>query len=65
MSNRLKTLSKNEIEHFIAEKFSAYIDEDCSCSIQNLSTPNINSEEDIVETNERSLTFDVKLSYKE
>ncbi len=65
MSNKLKTLSVVELEHFIAEKVSEYLDEDCECLVSNLDTPNINSEADIAETNERSLTFDVKLSYKE
>lgn len=65
MSNKLKTLSKVEIEHFIAEKFSAYLDEDCNCHISNLSTPYINSEAHIAETDERTLKFEVKISYKE
>ncbi len=65
MSNKLKTLSVVELEHFIAEKASGYLDEDCECKVSNLDTPYINSEEDIAETNERSMTFQVKLSYSE
>ncbi len=65
MSNKLKTLSVKELERFIAEKVSAYIDEDCHCTVSNLDTPYINSEEDIAETDERTMTFEVKLSYNE
>jgi hypothetical protein len=65
MSNKLKTLSTNELEHFIKEKIDGYLEVDCTCSVTNLDTPYIDTEADIGETNERSLTFDVKISYEE
>lgn len=65
MSNKLKTLSQNDLEHFIAEKISAYLDEDCNCHISNLNTPYINSEENVTETNKRDITFNVQISYME
>jgi len=65
MSNKLKTISKVELEHFIAEKVSVYLDEDCSCHISNINTPYINSEEDVAETDKRAMTFDTEISYLE
>lgn len=65
MSNKLKTLSSTQLEHFIKEKVDAYLDEDCLCSVNNLDIPYIDTEADIGETDERNLTFDVKISYEE
>ena len=65
MSNKLKTLSANQIEELIAERISRYLDEECTCTISNLSTPNIDSEENIALHDKRSITFEVQLSYKE
>ena len=65
MSNKLKTLSASQLEHFISEKVSEYIGEDCSCSVSNLDTPHIDSEADIALNDERDMTFVVRLSYEE
>ena len=65
MSNKLKTLSPSQLEHFITEKVSEYIGEECNCSISNMSTPNIDSEADIALQDERSINFEVKLWYKD
>ena len=65
MSNKLKTLSKSQLESFIAEKVSEYIGEDCSCEISNLSVPNIDSEAHIALHDERDITFNVTLSYED
>jgi hypothetical protein len=65
MSNKLKTLSAVELEHFIKEKVDDYLDEDCICSVTNLDTPYIDTDADIGATNERNLTFEVEISYEE
>lgn len=65
MSNKLKTLSASQLEHFISEKVSAYLGEECTCTVNNLDTPNIDTEEDIALNDERDMTFEVRLSYKE
>lgn len=65
MSNKLKTLPQSQLEILIGEAISEYLNEDCECSIKNLSTPNINSEADIAIEDKRSLRFEVELSYKE
>lgn len=65
MSNKLKTLSPTELEHFIKEKVDEYIDEDCTCTVTNLDVANFNTEADMGETNKRDLTFDAKISYEE
>lgn len=63
MSNKLKTLSPSQLEHFITEKINTYIGEECSCTVSNMNTPNIDSEADIAMEDKRSITFEVKLSY--
>lgn len=63
MSNKLKTLSPSQLEHFINEKVSEYVGEECQCTVTNMSTPNIDSEADIAKEDERSITFRVELSY--
>lgn len=63
MSNKLKTLSPSQLEHFIKEKVDEYIGEACNCTVSNMNTPNIDSEADIAMEDQRSVSFEVKLSY--
>ncbi len=63
MSNKLKTLSPSQLEHLITETVNDYIGEECSCSVSNMTTPNIDSEADIAMEDERSIQFEVRLSY--
>lgn len=65
MSNKLKTLSASQIESFIKEKIDEYIGEDCRCKVSNMSTPNIDSEADIALEDQRTISFEVELSYEE
>jgi hypothetical protein len=65
MSNKLKTLSPSELEHFIKEKVDSYLEEDCDCSVSKLDTPYIDTEADIGKSDKRSLTFEVEISYLE
>ena len=65
MSNKLKTLSASQLETLITKAVSDYIEEDCSCQISNLDTPNIDSEADIAIEDKRDIQFNVKLSYQE
>lgn len=65
MSNKLKTLSRSQLENFITEKVSNYINEDCSCEVSELSVPNIDSEDHIALHDKRDITFNVKLSYQD
>lgn len=65
MSNKLKTLPVSQLELLIGDAISDYLNEDCECKIKNISTPNINSEDDIAIDDERSLRFEVELSYEE
>lgn len=65
MSNKLKTLSPSQLEQLIAEKLSNYLDESCVCEISNLSTPNVENEENIALHDKRSISFEVRLEYSE
>lgn len=65
MSNKLKTLSEEQLETFISEKVSNYIGEECDCEVSNLSIPNIDSENHIALHDDRDITFNVKLAYKD
>lgn len=64
MSNKLKILSESQLEHFITEKVNEYIGEECSCSVKNMNTPNIDSEADIALHDKRDIAFEVHLSYE-
>lgn len=63
MSNKLKTLSVKQLESLIGKAVSEYLNEDCDCSVSNLDTPNIDTENHIGIEDKRSLRFDVELSY--
>lgn len=65
MSNKLKTLSATQLEHLLAERASEYLDEDISCKVSNINTPNIDSEADIALHDKRDITFEVQMSYSE
>lgn len=65
MSNQLKTLSKIQLETLIAKTISEYLDEDVSCDVSNLSSPNFDQEENISHHNKRLMHFEVDLSYRE
>lgn len=65
MSNKLKTLSVQQLESLIGQTIGDYIDENCQCVVTNLDTPYIDSEEDIAIEDKRSLKFEVELSYVE
>lgn len=65
MSNKLKTLSASQLEHFIADSVSEYLGEDCSCTVSNLDTPHIDTEADIALHDERDITFEVRVTYTE
>lgn len=65
MSNKLKTLSASQLETFISDKVSEYLDESCTCEISGLNTPNINSEAHIALNDKREISFNVHLSYED
>lgn len=65
MSNKLKTLSAAQLEKLISDTVGDYIDEECSCKITNLDTPNIDSEADIAIKDKRSIHFEIELSYQD
>ena len=64
MSNKLKTLSATQLETLISEAVSDYIEENCSCRVSNLDTPNIDTEADPAIEDRRDLRFDVEISYE-
>jgi hypothetical protein len=65
MTNILKTLSPSQLELFIKERVDDYLGEKCSCSVQKLDTPYIDTDADIGKDDERSLRFEVEISYEE
>jgi hypothetical protein len=65
MSNKLKTLSVQQLETLISQTIGNYLDEECECKVTNIDTPYINSEEDIAIEHKRSLNFEVELTYLE
>lgn len=65
MSNKLKTLSAKQLENLIASAVGEYLNEECNCSIKNLDTPNIDTEDHIAIHDKRSMRFEVELSYQD
>lgn len=64
MSNKLRTLSSNQLETLISKKVGEYLGEDCRCRVTNLDTFNIDSEAEPIKDKE-SISFEVELSYLE
>lgn len=65
MSNKLKTLSAQKLEELISGPVGEYLNEHCDCTVSDLSTPNIDSEDHIALHDQRTLNFNVELSYRE
>lgn len=61
----MKTLSKDQLETLISKTISEYLDEDVSCDVSNLDTPNIDTEENVGHHNKRLMHFEVDLGYRE
>ncbi|MDZ7681815.1 MAG: hypothetical protein U5J63_08945 [Fodinibius sp.] len=49
----------------LSEAVGEYLNEDCHCTVSNLDTPNIDTEDHIAIEDKRSMRFEVDLSYKE
>lgn len=54
MHDFLKTLSSNQIEHLIKDRFDEYLGREFSYTIKNLNTPNVNTKGD-------RITFEVEI----
>ena len=65
MSNKLKTLSKSQLETFISKTVSDYLNEDVQCDLHYTDVPNIDDEDKIEYNNKRRLNFRANLSYQE
>lgn len=65
MSNKLKTLSASQLESFISEAVSNYLDEEVECSVGNLSTPRFDEEDEEAIKSRRDLHFSAELVYNE
>lgn len=65
MSNKLKTLSKSQLETLISERVSDYLNEEVECSVRHTDIPNIDDEHNVGHGNKRTMTFRADLSYTE
>jgi len=65
MSNKLKTLSAKELEHFISKAVSDYLNEECQCKVSNFDTPYIDTELPVDAHNKRNLKFEATVWYEE
>lgn len=57
MPDYLKTLSVNQIEHLIKERFDKYLGREFTYTVKDLNTPNVNTEGD-------KITFTVEIRNK-
>lgn len=62
MSNKLKTLSRKQLEDLISSSVGKYLKEDCDCKVSNMSYEDFNDEDVDVEDG-RSISFEVKMHY--
>ncbi|HKL14451.1 MAG TPA: hypothetical protein VJ915_02390 [Balneolaceae bacterium] len=65
MSNKLKTLSKSQLETLISKSLGEYLDEDVNCKVHHTDIPNIDDEDKIEHNNKRTMSFRADLSYEE
>ena len=65
MSNKLKTLSKSQLETLISKSLVEYLDEEVDCNVHHTDVPNIDDEDKIEHSNKRTMSFRADLSYKE
>lgn len=68
MSDYLKTLSANQLEHLIKEKIDDYLSGDFIYTVKDLNTPNANTKGDKIvfkiEIREKQLTNNIHFDYK-
>lgn len=65
MSNKLKTVSKSQLETLISKAVSDYLNEDVECNVDYTDVPNIDDEDKIEYNNKRRMNFRANLSYQE
>lgn len=63
MSNKLKTLSRVQLEELISDAVGNYLDGDIDCKVDRMSYEHFNDEDEIALKDDRSITFEVRLHY--
>lgn len=63
MSNKLKTLSRTQLERLISDTVGDYVDGDIDCKVSRMSYEHFNDEDEIALKDDRSITFEVRLHY--
>lgn len=63
MSNKLKTLSRSQLESLISDTVSNYIDDEIDCKVSRMSYEHFNDEDEIALKDDRSISFEVRLHY--
>lgn len=65
MSNKLKTISKEQFEHLIAKAVSEYMNEECECRLKNLDSTDFDYDDNVGVHQQRKIQFNVQISYRE
>ena len=65
MSNKLKTLSRIQLEELISKAVGDYLEEECSCKVTEMSYESFNDENEIALNDDRDVSFRVRLKYKD
>lgn len=65
MSNKLKTLSRKQLEDLISEKVGEYLDEDIECKVERMSYESFNDENEVALDDKRDISFQVYLTYQD
>jgi len=65
MSNKLKTLSRKQLEDLISNAVGSYLDEDIACKVERMSYESFNDENEVALDDKRDVKFRVSLEYKD
>ena len=65
MSNKLKTLSRKQLESLISKAVGDYLEEDCNCKVTKMSYESFNDENEIALNDDRDISFNVRLQYSD
>ncbi|HKJ31458.1 MAG TPA: hypothetical protein VKA34_06495 [Balneolales bacterium] len=65
MSNKLKTLSRKQLEDLISNAVGEYLDEDIDCEVERMSYESFNDENEVALENKRDVSFRISLAYQD
>ena len=65
MSNKLKTLSRKQLEDLISKAVGEYLDEEIECDVERMSYESFNDENEVALDDKRDISFRISMAYKD